>query len=144
MANVREIKNFVSKVPLFRGLTDHQQERLAKRFVEREYEAGVSIVSQGLGGEGFFVIVQGGAEVFRTKADGEKIEVNTFGATDFFGELALLDDGLRTASVVTTQATKCLVLTRWEFLSLLREDSEMAVAILIEVARRFRVVLETM
>ncbi len=142
--DIKETKRFLARVPLFRGLTDGQKERLAKRFVEREYEAGVAIVSQGLGGEGFFIIVEGEAEAYRTKSDGAKVEVNNFFATDFFGELALLDDGLRTASVVTTKPTKCLVLTRWEFLSLLKEDADMAVTILIEVARRFRTVLDTM
>ena len=76
-------------------------------------EAGQAIVTQGLGGEGFFVVVSGRAEAIRQRADGAKLVVNTFGPTDFFGELALLDDGLRTATVVTTEPTKCLVLTRW-------------------------------
>jgi CRP-like cAMP-binding protein len=144
MANTKEITQFLGHVPLFIGLNDGQKERLAKRFVEREYDAGKTIVSQGLGGEGFFIIATGKATAYRTRSDGTKTEVNSFKAMDFFGELALLDDGLRTASVITTEPVKCYVITRWDFLSLLKEDSEMAINILIEVARRFRSVLDSM
>jgi len=70
--------------------------------------------------------------------------VNTFGPTDFFGELALLDDGLRTASVVATEATQCLVLTRWDFLGVLKQDVDMAIVILEELAKRFRVALDVL
>ncbi|MCS6847048.1 MAG: cyclic nucleotide-binding domain-containing protein, partial [Anaerolineae bacterium] len=119
-------------------------EHLARRFVEREYPAGHAIVTQGAGGEGFFIIASGRAEAIRERADGSKALVNTFGPTDFFGELALLDDGLRTASVVTTEPTRCLVLTRWDFLAALREDPEMAITVLQELARRFRRALEAL
>ena len=73
------------------------------------------------------------------------MEVNTFGPTDFFGELALLDDGLRTASVKAVESTRCLVLTRWDFLAALREaDVEMSIVILQELAKRFRRALDSL
>ena len=142
MANVKQIVVFLEKVPLFKGLNRRQMEYLAKRFVEREYQAGRAIVEQNQGGEGFFIIVSGSADVIRERSDGTKATVNHFGATDFFGELALLDDGLRTASVIATEPTMCLVLTRWDFLGTLKEDSEMAIPILQELARRFRMALD--
>ena len=64
--------------------------------------------------------------------------------TDFFGELALLDDGLRTASVLAAEPTQCLALTRWDFLAALREDAEMSVIILQELAKRFRRALDSL
>ena len=144
MANVQQTVGFLTRVPLFHGLKKRQLESLARRFVEREYGVGEVIVTQDKGGEGFFVIVSGGAEVIREQTDGSKTQVNTFGPTDFFGELALLDDGLRTASVITTEATKCLVLTRWDFLAVLKEDVDMAIVILKELAKRFRRALEAL
>jgi CRP-like cAMP-binding protein len=144
MVNYKEIEKFLQKVTLFQGLKNNQKERLAKRFVERNYKSGDKIVTQGLGGEGFFILNTGHADAFRTKADGTEIQVNSFGPTDYFGELALLDDGVRTASVIATEPTQCLILTRWDFLVLLKEDPDMAINILEEVARRFRVVLDTM
>lgn len=144
MVNYKEIEKFLQKVTLFQGLKNNQKERLAKRFVERNYKAGDKIVTQGLGGEGFFILVTGHADAFRTKADGAEVKVNSFGPADFFGELALLDDGVRTASVIASEPTQCLVLTRWDFLVLLKEDPDMAISILEEVAHRFRAVLDTM
>ncbi|HEY68082.1 MAG TPA: cyclic nucleotide-binding domain-containing protein [Thermoflexia bacterium] len=144
MADVKKTVDFLNRVPLFRGLKKRQLERLAKRFIPREYAAGKAIVTQGKGGEGFFIVVSGKAEAIRERADGTKAVVNTFGPTDFFGELALLDDGPRTASVVATEATQCLVLTRWDFLAALKEDVDMAITILQELAKRFRMALDVL
>ena len=144
MADVKKTVDFLNRVPLFRGLKKRQLERLAKRFVPREYVAGEAIVTQDKGGEGIFIIVSGQAEAIRERADGAKVVVNTFGPTDFFGELALLDDGLRTASVVATEATQCLALTRWDFLAALKQDVDMAITILEELAKRFRMALDVL
>ena len=144
MQTTKQTVGFLERVPLFTDLKTRQLEALANRFVEREYAAGAAIVNQGHGGEGFFIIVSGKAEAVRERADGEQVVVNTFGPTDFFGEMALLDDGLRTASVRTTEPTQCLVLARWDFLAVMREDGEAAVTVLVELARRFRRALEAL
>ena len=145
MAEAVDKKVFLKKVPLFQGLKDRQLQRLADRMVVRKYAAGDQIVQQGHGGEGFFIITSGKAEAVRERADGEKAVVNTFGPTDYFGELALLDEeGLRTASIQTTQPTECLVLTRWDFIATLKQDADMAVEILQELARRFRAALNVL
>ena len=145
MNNLKQTVGFLQNVPLFDNLNDRQLEHLAKRMVERKYDSGQPIVTQGRGGEGFFVVVSGKAEAFRERSDGERMTVNTFGPTDFFGELALLDDGLRTASVIASEPTECLVLTRWDFLSALREtDVDMSITILQELAKRFRRALDSL
>jgi CRP-like cAMP-binding protein len=144
MSDLNQTIGFLERVPLFFSLQHRQLESLARRFVERQFAPGEAMVTQGQGGEGFFVIVSGKAEAVRERSDGTKAIVNTFGPTDVFGELALLDDGLRTASVIATEATQCLVLARWDFLSALREDADMAVMILQELARRFRRALDVL
>ena len=144
MGDLKQTVDFLQKVPLFHGLNNRHLELLAKRMVDRQYSAGQPIVTQGHGGEGFFVIVSGKAEAFRERSDGEKVTVNIFGPTDFFGELALLDEGLRTASVIAAEPTQCLALTRWDFLTALREDAEMSVIILQELAKRFRRALDSL
>lgn len=144
MADVKKTVGFLNRVQLFRGLEKRQLERLAQKFVPREYAAGQAIVTQGKGGEGFFIIESGRAEAIRERVDGTKVVINTFGPTDFFGEIALLDDGLRTASVIATEVTRCLVLTRWDFLAVLSDDVDMAITILEELAKRFRMVLDVL
>ena len=143
MADEDEILEILEDVPLFRGLRRRQLERLARIFIERTCASGEVIVPQGRDGYGFFVIVSGAAEAILGRSDGSTKVVNTFGPTDFFGELALLDNGPRTASVVATDTTECLILPRENFLGLLRRDGDMAVEIAIELARRFRTALET-
>ena len=135
---------FLQKVPLFQSLNKKQLEQLASWLVKREFGAGQVIVEQGKGGEGFFILVAGKAEATRVRADGTKIVVNQFGPTDYFGELALLDDGLRTATVTATEKVDCLVLVRWDFLAKLETNADMAVKILQELARRFRVALDAL
>jgi CRP-like cAMP-binding protein len=144
MSDLKQTVGFLQKIPLFQGLNNRQYEHLAKRTVERKYDAGQAIVNQDQSGEGFFIVISGKAEAIRQRSDGSRITVNTFGPTDYFGELALLDDGLRTASVVTTEPATCLVLTRWDFLSALREDVEISILILQELARRFRRALDAL
>jgi CRP-like cAMP-binding protein len=130
--------NFLMQVPLFAGLTNRQKKQLANRFVGRQYKAGDVIVTQGKGGAGMFTITNGKAEAVVASPDGTKTVVNTFGPTDFFGEIALLDDGPRTASVVAVEDTECLVLSREDFIAILKNDADMGVVIAQELAQRFR------
>jgi hypothetical protein len=72
MSDLKQTVGFLHKIPLFQGLNNRQYEHLAKRMVERSYDAGHAIVNQDQGGEGFFIIVSGKAEAFRERADGAK------------------------------------------------------------------------
>jgi CRP/FNR family cyclic AMP-dependent transcriptional regulator len=138
MAEQEDRIRFLANVPLFRGLKEKQVQMLNKRFVSRTYDAGDEIVTQGKGGAGLFVLLSGAAEAVRIRRDGSRAVVNAFEPTDFFGELALLDDEPRTASVIALERTECLVLSQWEFFGALREDPDMAIEVLQELARRFR------
>ena len=142
--DVNETAKFLVKVPLVKELKKRQLERLAQTMVAHDYQAGQDIVTQGESGVGLFVIVSGEAEVIHARTDGSQAVVNVLGETDYFGELALLTEGPRTASVIATQPTSCLVLTRWNFLAALKGDAEMAVSILEEMAWRFRTALEVL
>ena len=142
--DVKETAAFLAKVPLFKELKGRQLESLAQTMVSHDYQIGQDIVAQGESGVGLFVIVSGEAEVIHVRTDGTRAVVNVLGETDYFGELALLTEGPRTASVIATQPTQCLVLTRWNFLAALKGDAEMAVSILEEMAWRFRTALEVL
>ncbi|HQE94010.1 MAG TPA: cyclic nucleotide-binding domain-containing protein [Anaerolineae bacterium] len=142
MADPEGTAEILKKVPLFQNLKKHQLQSLARIFIDRKCAAGEVIVPQGRDGYGFFIVVSGHAEAVREKADGSKTVVNTFGPGDFFGEVALLDSGPRTASVVATEPTECLILPRENFLGVLRRDGDMAVDIMVELAKRFRTSLD--
>src|SRR6059058_5112334 len=98
-------------VPLFGELTQRQLKRLATDFRERRFKEGTSIVRQGeMSGIGFFVITDGVASV---EVDGR--EVATLGPGAHFGELALISEGVRTATVTALTQLSCLEITFWDF-----------------------------
>jgi CRP-like cAMP-binding protein len=138
------IETFLGRVPLFQGLNDRQLKQLARRFVTRTYQPDDVIVSQGKGGAGMFTIVAGHAQAVIDFGDGGKTVVESFGPNDFFGEIALLDDGPRTASVIATEATECLVLSRPEFIAVLKNDADMGAVISQELAKRLRKLINTL
>lgn len=144
MAQLDDVVKFLYNVPLFHSLNRRHLEQIAKRVLDRDYAAGATIVTQGKGGEGFFIVQSGKVDVIRERADGSKSVVNQMGSGDYFGEMALLDDGPRTATCVAVEPTRCYVLPRWDFLAVLRDDAEMTVIILEEMAKRFRAALDVL
>jgi CRP-like cAMP-binding protein len=141
MPSADEIVAFLARVPLFKSLNKRQLGSLAKVAHEDHFKAGEAIVTQGKSGVGLYVIVSGKANVVHNEPDGTQAVVNILNPTDFFGELALLSEGPRTASVVATEDTECLAITRWNFVALAKSDAEMAVVIMEELAQRFRIAL---
>ena len=144
MSKAKDKIDFLRKVPLFNGLTDRQLKMLVRSMSSRTFADGDEMVTQGEVGLGMFIILSGQAEAIREMETGERVSVNSFKETDFFGELGLLDEGPRTADVIARSDVESLILTRWDFLALLREDSEMAVTVLQELAKRFRMTLDKM
>ena len=112
----------LSRVPLLSGLDNRDLERLARDFGERAFPAGSTVVEQGQEhGIGFFVIAEGEAKV---SVDGR--EVASLGPGDHFGEIALVSDRVRTATVTATTELRCLVMTVWDFRSFVRSDPDVA------------------
>jgi CRP/FNR family transcriptional regulator, cyclic AMP receptor protein len=144
MQEQEKITRFLHTVPMFQGLNERQMSRLAKRFKERSYSKGETIVTQGTLGIGLFVVEKGKVDAVREHSDGTKTVVNTLGPTEFFGELSLLDDAPRTASIVATEDTVCLVLTQLDFMSALQEDADIPIVMLKELAKRFRRLMENL
>lgn len=134
----QEISTFLRKVPLLRSLKDRQLKKLAARMREQEYNVDDLIVEQGKMGVGLFIIIEGEVEVTRHQLDGDIVHLDTLRSTDFFGELSLLDEFPRTASVKASKHTRCLALSKLAFLDELHQDAEMAVELLKEMAQRFR------
>jgi CRP-like cAMP-binding protein len=119
-------------VPLFGGCTDKELAFIASRTDEVDLPAGKVLTEKGRSGGDFFIILEGQAEV---DADQGK---RTLGPGDFFGEIALIDNGPRTATVRAMMPMRCLVLGHAQFRDVLHQNGEIAVKILRAVTERLR------
>jgi CRP-like cAMP-binding protein len=101
----------LKKVPLFSGLSQRQLKQLADGFREREVKSGTPVMREGeKSGISFFVIVDGMATV---SVDGN--QVGHLGPGDHFGELALISERVRSATVTAEGPMRCLVMGFWDF-----------------------------
>jgi CRP/FNR family cyclic AMP-dependent transcriptional regulator len=123
----------VQGVPLFADLDKRELQGLASSMKERTFNTGQTIASEGQTGIGFFVIAEGTAKV--TQGDEERA---TLGPGDYFGEIALIDDGTRTASVTADSDLKVYGLTSWEFRPLVETNASIAWKLLQTMAKRLR------
>ena len=121
------------KVPLFSGLESRDLERIANSFKERTYSAGDTIASEGQGGAGFFVIAEGTATVTVHDQDRGKL-----GPGGYFGEIALLDEGARTATVTAETDMTCYAMTLWEFRPIVETDARVAWKLVQALAQKLR------
>jgi CRP-like cAMP-binding protein len=114
--------DLLAGVPLLASLDRKDLERLAKDFSERTFPAGSIVVREGdTHGMGFFVVADGEGVV----TVGGK-EVGKVGPGSYFGEVALISDRTRTATVTATTDLKTLVMTYWDFRAFVRGDAEVA------------------
>ena len=129
----RPSTDMIARVPLFAGLERRDLERVADSFKERNYDAGDTIAEEGSGGAGFFVIAEGNAKV---TVQGQ--ERATLGPGDYFGEIALLDEGARTATVKAETPMKTYAMTFWEFRPIVETDARIAWKLVQALAHRLR------
>jgi CRP-like cAMP-binding protein len=123
----------LKQVGLFSDVGDKQAKKIATLFKEREFSAGEAMAEEGKHGVGFFIIESGTAKV---TVQGE--ERTTLGRGSHFGEIALIDDGARTATVTAETDVKAHVLIAWDFRPLVRDDAELAWGLLQGLAVMLR------
>jgi CRP/FNR family cyclic AMP-dependent transcriptional regulator len=123
----------LQRIPLFAGLEPRELERLSGSFKERTFDAGQPVATEGEGGAGFFVIESGEASV---SVHGD--ERGRLGPGDYFGDVAMIDQGDRTASIKAESDLKCYGLTFWDFRPLVEGDPRIAWPLLQAMAKRLR------
>ncbi|HEY5057926.1 MAG TPA: cyclic nucleotide-binding domain-containing protein [Gaiellaceae bacterium] len=118
-------------VPLFADLDDKELSQIAESLRKRPFSAGDTVVREGAGGAGFFVVEQGEADV---TVDGRLR--GSIGPGDYFGEIALLTGSDRTATIVATTDMVCYGLTPWDFRPLVESNSAIAWKLLTAMAEK--------
>jgi hypothetical protein len=123
----------VHHIPLFAGLRPEQVEKVAQLFKERRFAAGDTVIREGSGGAAFFLIDDGEAIV---SVRGE--ERARLGPGDSFGELAMIDEGERSATVTAATELVCWGLTYWDFRPLIENNGAIGWNLLQALAKRLR------
>jgi CRP-like cAMP-binding protein len=125
--------DFLAEVPLFSTCSQRELREIAKLGTPIEVDEGRVLTKQGAPGREFFLVLDGKADC---AVRGRRVAV--FGPGDYFGELALIEGGTRTATVTATSPMELLVLSTTEFASLIRSSSSIAIKMLTALARRVR------
>jgi CRP-like cAMP-binding protein len=128
-----ETLDTLRKVPLFSRLDRRDLERLTSSMKERTFPEGSTVVREGQGGVGFFVILAGEGSV---SVAGETRR--TLGPGDSFGEIALIDEKARSATITAVTDLRCVGMTAWDFKPFVQGHPDVAWALLQGLAGRVR------
>jgi CRP/FNR family transcriptional regulator, cyclic AMP receptor protein len=128
-----ETAELLRGVPLFSDLSQKELENIARTMKRRTFKAADTVAAEGAGGVGFFVIEDGQAVV---SVGGE--EVGRLKRGDYFGEIALIAETERTATVKAETELRCLGLTSWEFRPLVEGNASIAWKMLEAMAQKLR------
>src|SRR5580658_5351297 len=121
------------RVPLFAELDRHEIEQIARLFKQRTFAEGETVVREGSGGAAFFLIDSGEATVSVAGAPRD-----TLGPGDYFGEIALIDEGTRSATITASTELACYGLTFWDFRPLVQENGAIGWKLLQSMAKKLR------
>jgi CRP-like cAMP-binding protein len=123
----------ILKVPLFAELSEDEAAQVAALFKQRRFKPGETVAREGSGGAAFFLIDSGEAVV---TVGGQ--ERRRLGAGDSFGEIALIDEGARSATITAASELRCYGLTYWDFRPLVQGNAEISWKLLQSVVGRLR------
>jgi len=123
----------LQRVPLFADLSKQEVQQIARLFKERRFAEGETVIQEGSGGAAFFVIESGEATV---AIRGKKRK--TVGPGDFFGEIAMIDEGKRMATITATTELRCYGLTYWDFRPLVEANGVIGWKLLQRMATMLR------
>jgi CRP-like cAMP-binding protein len=127
----------LQRVPLFSDLTKKEVQQIARLFKERRFDKGETVIQEGSGGAAFFIIESGEAEVFiRGKRR------STLKPDDFFGEIAMIDEGKRMATITAKSDLVCYGLTYWDFRPLVEANGVIGWKLLQRMAQMLRAARE--
>jgi len=126
------------QVPLFDGLATDELSNILRQTVRKTYSKDTILVQENDPGETMYMIMSGKVKVSNVGPDGKEVILSVLGPGEYFGEMTLLDDEPRSATVVTLEPTEMLLLRRRDFMSLLENNVGMLSALLATLSKRLR------
>ncbi|MFN2524669.1 MAG: Crp/Fnr family transcriptional regulator [Actinomycetota bacterium] len=139
-----EAVSVLGRTRLFGALDRGTLERIAAKTIARRYRRREHIFHQGDTGESLFILAEGAVKVYVTSEEGKEMVLATLQPGDTFGEMALIDEGPRSASAETLEATTALCLTRATFMDLVRSDEGLSETFYVTLGALLRRLLEQM
>jgi CRP/FNR family cyclic AMP-dependent transcriptional regulator len=138
MRQAKKPSDALKLVPIFQNLSVDEANNLSRRLVMRQFSPGQIIFHHGDPGGLLYIITEGKVKVTHTTVDGQEAMLAIFGAGDFFGELALLDDSPRSATVESLEETQTLTLHREDFIQFISDNPGFALHVLHTLAQHIR------
>ena len=135
---VSETGDLLAKVPFVAVLARADREALAASAKQRRFRRGQAIFQKDDPGESLFIVERGSVRIYLPSPQGSDLILAVLGAGDFFGEMALLDGGPRSASAMAVDDTRTIALDRADFRAMLESRPQAAMAVLAAVASRVR------
>jgi len=124
-----DLEQQLASAPLLAGLERQTLRRIAAHATRRTYAPGDVIVREGSSGTALYVILRGRVRVER-RGEADEAVLGELGAGEFFGELALIEEHPRTASVIAVDETECVLFAAWEFRAMLESHPQIALPIM--------------
>ena len=128
----------LENIAIFSGLNEAERKILEQHMVKRTFQKNTVVINEGDEANSLFIIIEGSVKVFLSNEEGKEIIINTQGPGEHFGELALLDNEPRSASVMTLVKSTIGVISKADFQSVLARHPELALKLLTEMTRRIR------
>ena len=125
-------------VPLFSSVPEEQLRLLTTLVTRRSTTRGSIIMAAGDPTDSLYIILSGRLKVMMSDADGKEVILSILGPGEFFGEMGLIDDNPRSASVVAIEPCELLAITRRDFKKCMSDNAEMAMAVMRGLVRRLR------
>ncbi len=134
---------FLKRVYFFKDLAEEEIEELARLCGEESFSAGEVIFVEGAVADKFYILMDGKVEVWKSYQDDRRSLLATHGAGHFFGEMALIDDLPRSATLVARESTRALFLLREDFQRLIRSNASIALSVMMSISLMVRSSNET-
>jgi CRP/FNR family cyclic AMP-dependent transcriptional regulator len=132
----------IESIPLFAGLPDEDLAQVENHGSIKTYRKNTIVINQDDESDSLYVILSGSVKVFISGEDGREVVLNQKGEGEYFGEMALIDRQPRSASVLTLQPSRFMIISRTDFMQCLSRNPRIALNLIEPMSRRIRALTE--
>lgn len=132
----------LQNIPLFSGLNGQELAQISQHATTRTYPKNTVIITEGDPAEMLYIIIKGKVKILLNDETGKEVIINCQGPGEYFGELALIDEAQRSASVMTTETSTFSVISKYSFQELLAKNPNIALSLIRDLTHRVRVLTD--